>query len=278
MNKEGRNFRFSTDFSLLEDKSLNGSCIHLICLAGEGSLVYNDTCFHISPNDLLVMAHPELISNLAAGPGFSIEFFSADASYLNSLLPPNNYGIGGSVSLYDDPVIPLSVHNAERIKKDFEHIRERIDDSSFMFYDGIISSLCLAMMYDIFEFHALYYGTRDTSDRASYIVREFIRLLSTGITRTERSVSYFADRLNVSMKYLSTTLKRSTGDSAMSYIDRATVPIVKKYLANDKLTLVQIAELMNFSSPSHFCRYCQNHLGMSPSQWRKNKMPKKRNK
>ena len=85
-------------------------------------------------------------------------------------------------------------------------------------------------------------------------------LMATGISRTKRDVSYYAKRLNVSPKYLSATIKRVTGHSVTSYIDRHTVPILKDYLNDERLSLTQIADLMNFTSLSYFSRYCTKHL------------------
>ena len=59
-----------------------------------------------------------------------------------------------------------------------------------------------------------------------------------------------------------------------SFIDRATVPILKKYLNNERLSLTQIADLMNFTSLSYFSRYCTKHLGQSPSDYRLSLQPK----
>ena len=88
-----------------------------------------------------------------------------------------------------------------------------------------MGSLCLTMMYDIFEAHAQRDVTDTHTDRTAYIVKQLMALLSTGISRTERDVSYYAERLNVSPKYLSATIKRVTGHSVTSYIDRHTIPI-----------------------------------------------------
>ena len=99
-------------------------------------------------------------------------------------------------------------------------------------------------------------------------------LLATGISRTERDVSYYAERLNVSPKYLSATIKRVTGHSVTSYIDRHTIPILKDYLNDERLSLTQIADLMNFTSLSYFSRYCTKHLGQSPSEYRQSLQPK----
>ena len=90
----------------------------------------------------------------------------------------------------------------------------------------------------------------------------------------ERDVSYYAERLNVSTKYLSATVKRVTGHSVSSFIDRHTVPILKKYLNDERLSLTQIADRMNFTSLSYFSRYCTKHLGQSPSEYRRSLQPR----
>ena len=112
------------------------------------------------------------------------------------------------------------------------------------------------------------------TDRTAYIVKQLMALLATGISRTERDVSYYAERLNVSPKYLSATIKRVTGHSVTSYIDRHTIPILKDYLNDERLSLTQIAELMNFTTLSYFSRYCTKHLGQSPSDYRLSLQPK----
>lgn len=266
---------YSTDFYQLCSKELSPCCVHLVCTGGEGSFVYNERCFHLRKNSLAVIAHPGEVSNPAATDDFEVEMFAASYKFLGSILPSNNYAIGGSASLYQNPVLPLSEENARKFLDDIHHLRRRMEDSGLLFYKEIISSMCLTMMYDIFEFHAIEYGSKDSTDRANYIVKEFLQLLSTGITCTERNVSYFANRLNVSLRYLSDTVKRTTGNTVLSYIDRVTVPMLRKYLEDDRLSVTQIADRMNFSSLSYFSRYCVKHLGMSPSEYRKSRQPKK---
>ena len=70
------------------------------------------------------------------------------------------------------------------------------------------------------------------------------------------------------------TIKRVTGHSVTSYIDRHTIPILKSYLNDERLSLTQIAEIMNFTTLSYFSRYCTKHLGQSPSEYRLSLQPK----
>ena len=267
-------FLFSKDFYGMNARELSHTCMHMLCTAGEGSFVFNEHCYHIVKNDLVVMPFPHRARNLAAHPDMKVEWFAADYKFLQNQLPSNNYSIGGSISLNHNPVIPLSEEHAVRILDDFHRLRERMENRQAMFYREMMGSLCLTMMYDIFESHSQRDNTSEQSERTGYIVKSFMQLLSTGVSCTERSVNYYAESLNVSPKYLSATIKRLTGHSVTSYIDRATVPILKNFLEDERLSLTQIAERMNFASLSYFSRYCTKHLGMSPSDYRRSHQPK----
>ena len=266
-------FQYSNDYQAINAPELSHTCMHLICLAGEGSFVFNERCYHIVANDLVVVPMPHRIKNLAAHADLRVEWFAADYKFLQNLLPSNNYSIGGSISLNQDPVVPLTDEQAQRLLDDFHRLRDRMGDRDLLFYRELMGSLCLTMIYDIFEPHAQREATDSHSDRTAYIVKQLMQLLSTGITRTERNVSYYAQRLNVSPKYLSATIKRVTGHTVSSYVDRFAVPILKELLNDERLSLTQIADMMNFASLSYFTRYCTKHLGQSPTAYRRSLQP-----
>ena len=50
--------------------------------------------------------------------------------------------------------------------------------------------------------------------------------------------------------------------------------ILKKKLNDERLSLTQIADQMNFNTLSYFSRYCAKHLGLSPSDYRRSIQPK----
>lgn len=268
-------FKYSTDFYGMNASELSHCCMHLLCTAGEGSFVFNEHCYHIARNDLVVIPTPCKVKNIAAHANMQVEWFAADYKFLQNQLPSNNYSIGGSISLNQNPVIRLTDEQAQHLLDDFHRLRDRMNDNHLQFYDKLMGSMCLTMMYDIFEAHAQRDATAPHTDRTAYIVKQLMALLATGISRRERDVSYYAGQLNVSPKYLSSTVKRVTGHSVTSYIDRHTVPILKDFLDDERLSLTQIADLMNFTSLSYFSRYCTKHLGQSPSDYRRSLQPRR---
>ena len=268
-------FKYSTDFYGMNASELSHCCMHLLCTAGEGSFVFNEHCYHIARNDLVVIPTPCKVKNIAAHADMQVEWFAAGNKYLQNQLPSNNYSIGGSISLNQNPVIRLTDEQAQHLLDDFHRLRDRMNDNHLQFYDKLMGSMCLTMMYDIFEAHAQRDASAPHTDRTAYIVKQLMALLATGVSRTERDVSYYAERLSVSPKYLSSTVKRVTGHSVTSYIDRHTVPILKDFLDDERLSLTQIADLMNFTSLSYFSRYCTKHLGQSPSEYRQSLQPRR---
>ncbi|MBR1576681.1 MAG: AraC family transcriptional regulator [Bacteroidales bacterium] len=266
-------FFYSENIEDIGLPELRNCCFHLLCTEGEGSLVYYDRCFHFRSSDLLVLPRPEAVSNLALTSGTVGEFFAADYKFLQNQLPANNYSIGGSISLYGNPVISLTSVQADVFLADIHRLRDRMEEKGHRFYRELMGSLCLTMMYDIFSFHSQRDGGNASTERAGFFVNELMRLLAEGNCRTERSVGWYAAQLSVSEKYLSSTVKRLTGHSVMSFIDRHTIPILKEYLNNPRYSLTQIADRMNFASLSYFSRYCKKHLGRSPSEYRSSLQP-----
>ena len=174
-------FQYSTDFYGMNARELGDTCMHLLCLAGEGSFVFNEHCYHIVKNDLVVIPMPDRVSNLSAHSDLQVEWFAADYKFLQNLLPPNNYSIGGSISLNRDPVIKLTEKQARYMMDNFHRLRDRMGDSHLQFYRELMGSLCLTMMYDIFEAHAQRDTTDKQTDRTAYIVKQLMALLATGI-------------------------------------------------------------------------------------------------
>ena len=76
-------FLYSDDFYGMNSKELSHTCMYLLCMAGEGSFVFNERCYHIVRNDLVVIPMPNRVSNLAAPADMQVEWFAADYKFLH---------------------------------------------------------------------------------------------------------------------------------------------------------------------------------------------------
>ena len=73
-------FMYSTDFLAMNAPELSHTCMHLLCTAGEGSFVFNERCYHIVKNDLVVIPMPARVSNIAAHADMQVEWFAAGSA------------------------------------------------------------------------------------------------------------------------------------------------------------------------------------------------------
>lgn len=258
------------DFRHINDGDYAESVVHVICLCGHGSFTYNGDRFHLRPNDIAVISAPSNVADIIASEDMECEYLAAPEEYLHSILPANNYSIVGRVSLFANPIIRVTEAEAVTFLDDIHAVINRLGDTSHHYYQPMLSGLLQVMIYDLFDFHVRQYGesTHVIAERAGYFVDGFFSLIKSGMPRTKRQPRQYAHELNVTVKYLSDTVRRATGDSLSTHINRAAVSIIQEFLNDHALSIAQISDEMRFSTPAHFSRYCTKHLGMSPSAYR----------
>ena len=95
----------------------------------------------------------------------------------------------------------------------------------------------------------------------------FIQLVNQK-AHTEHELSFYASTLCMSNHHLSMVVKRETGETAKTWIDRATISAIQAELRYSNKTLTQLANEFNFPSLSSFCKFFKRHIGLSPRQYR----------
>ena len=95
------------------------------------------------------------------------------------------------------------------------------------------------------------------SPRIRELFNRFMRALESRY-RESRDVSYYADLLNVSAKYLGIVTRRITGHTAKSVIDHYVVLQIKQSLATEEKSIKELSWDYHFCDISFFCRYFNN--------------------
>lgn len=103
--------------------------------------------------------------------------------------------------------------------------------------------------------------------RKEEICREFVQLVIENYT-VERRAQFYADKLNISLQHLSTTIKQVTGKNVLDLIAHVVIIDIKAKLKSTDMTVQEIAYSLNFPSPSFFGKYFKRHMGMSPQEYR----------
>ena len=83
-----------------------------------------------------------------------------------------------------------------------------------------------------------------------------------------KSIKELASLCNLSQSTFRRRFQQEFGESIGVWIQRNKKEIVMQKLTDPALTLSQISEQLNFSSPAHLTNYCQRTFGKSPSEIR----------
>lgn len=104
-------------------------------------------------------------------------------------------------------------------------------------------------------------------DRAVHHAQAYRALVDRRYRET-RSLPDYADALGISATHLNRVSRQVLGASALTVIERRIALEAKRYLRFSSLSVKEIADLLGYSDPAYFTRFCTRSLGMSPGRYR----------
>ena len=106
-----------------------------------------------------------------------------------------------------------------------------------------------------------------SQSREQTIFDRFIQLVNQHCAE-QQQIGYYADRMCLTDRYLSTIIHQTSGVTAKEWIDRALITRIKVELMHTSKPIAQISDEINFSNPSFFSRYFRRETGMTPGECR----------
>ena len=241
---------------------------HLLCLSGTCRYRFNEREFELHAGDLSIVRKRKLIERIDSSEDFRARIIYVKPGFVELCTPQSNYGTKGALALFLDPVMHLTPEQQIVCRRDFDLLEQRIADTEHRFYRETLVNAMQAAILDFFDFHARLYGESSVSTQNASIMNRFLTMLEAGTYREHREVSYYADCLCVTPKYLSEVSKKVSGYPANYWINRHTILDITRLLRDKSLSFGQISDLFGFSSPAYFSRYVQQNLGVKPSDYR----------
>ncbi|MCC8112930.1 MAG: helix-turn-helix domain-containing protein [Bacteroidales bacterium] len=239
--------------------------MHVLPQSGMLEFVLEGVHWSVNPGEYLILPSGSLVSEVSFSAGFVGLVMSLPLSVSNRMTLRSNYGAIGHMSLMRHPVMSLTAEEVTSCRADLERIRQRATNASHLYYEQALLSQLSAHVLDLFDIHARKNMRKDLSERSASLIGRFIDMLFDGEYREYREVKHYASRLCVTPHHLADVCREVSGEAPLYWINRFTMQEIVCLLAEQRQTLTEIAESLNFSSLSHFTRYCQRHLGVPPS-------------
>lgn len=88
-------------------------------------------------------------------------------------------------------------------------------------------------------------------------------------TLGQPTVAWCASKFNLTPSYFGDLIRREIGITAQAYIQNKIVERAKALLANQTMSINEIAYQLGFEYPNHFTRFFRQKEGITPTQFRK---------
>lgn len=237
----------------------------LLCNGGDGYGAINLRPIHLQKDSLLI-ALPSQIAESNVDESFKGTFLVMSEHFLSRLNIGDAYLFHKQVE--NNPLYQLDERTATTFRSLIELVHNIMlsgDDSSGMEeIFSLISRLFFILISRVVNPSS---DAQETGQRHGEVMMQFLQLLRQHY-RDHRDVGFYADKMNISAKYMTTLVKKASGKPAIQWIEDYVILDAKAQLSSTVNTIQQIAFDLNFPSQSLFGRYFKRAVGMSPSDYR----------
>lgn len=172
------------------------------------------------------------------------------------------------VTIIENPAVPLS-ENAAAIYKDFFALLVRADNDpdSILFADSLKPILDLIFQGIINMYKKISTWHEPVLSRDKEIAREFVQLVWQYYTK-ERSASFYASKLRITLPHFCSVIKKTTGMTALDIIASVVILDAKAQLKSTNQPIKEISIGLGYSNVAFFDKYFRRYVGMSPLEYR----------
>lgn len=248
----------------------------LICIKGRLQGDINGKTYNAKAGDVIICLPGSYLSNYLMSPDFDSHIIglSYSASQRNVQITRDVLDLMSYVA--DHPVVHLDAERQALMSKYYSIIAHKIKSPHGYFHKEIMHSIFECAFYElcaIISPHVEYSEGGGNIKQANLLFRKFVTLLSKNDGKM-RSVKRYAEEMCITPKYLSFVSKTVSGKTALYWIHDYTVKSIIRYLKHSNYSIKEIADMLEFPNLSFFGKFTKSHLGMSPTEFRRNKSMK----
>jgi AraC-like DNA-binding protein len=152
----------------------------------------------------------------------------------------------------------------------YKILKRKLYDGAYMFKEEVARNFLNTWKCNLFNnFLAQKSSGRSEHPvtRREEIFRQFIEEVKAHYL-TERSVTFYAQKLCVTPKYLSSVIHEVSGRYATDFITSFVVNECKAMLHTEGISVKEVCIKMNFPNQSFFAKYFKKHTGMTPKEYK----------
>lgn len=244
----------------------------LFCRQDNATIILNETLYEIRSGNILIAFPGDVMKIVGYGPSFSGSFLSVSLKLLEqfSLFSPQNWRTYSTIKGMQQ--LCLEEENIRFLQSYLNLLEARLRHPALADNNAGLYTLLSIFIHDFLNIAAKQQHKQDclALSSANTLFNKFIHLLYASVPQ-KQTLEYYADKLCITPKYLSTICKHVTGETASSIINRCLTNEIRNRLMDSDKPIQEIADELGFANQSFFGKYVKAHLGMTASQFRKSR-------
>lgn len=242
----------------------------IICTAGKMQVEYDGKCITIQEGDLFLGVPGSVLSDYMISPKFDCKLLAIRPSELMSSRETHTPVINSMLYVKTNPVVRLTESDSQDVFAYYSLIYSRIRQAEHHYKNTEMRSLINAFLLKVIGImdNEMNVPETEATVRGDQLVEKFVWMVNEDRGRN-RLVEYYANRLNITSKYLSTLVRSSLNHTPTEIIQVMTTKEIERRLRYTDDSIKQISHAMNFPNTSFFGKYFKQHSGMTPNNYRK---------
>jgi AraC-like DNA-binding protein len=241
--------------------------IATICLKGSirGKLNLKDCSF--SENSFFVMIPGQIIQYSHVSDDFSALFIIMSKRFFADMDLNANDAAAIFLHVKENPIMPVVQEDMELLL-DFYHILKKIvkrvhNPNRLEMVQLLVKGFFLG------DSNIQQYCHADTVLKSrKEIISDLFYDKVLKHYRESREVSFYADKLCLTPKYLSDVIKDVAGKTAVEWINDYVILEAQSLLKSTNMNIQEISYTLGFPNQSFFGKFFKKHTGMSPKEYR----------
>lgn len=244
--------------------------IVLLCKKGPFRIKFNLNEYILNDNNMLIIPPNTFGECLEINPTCQVAIIASTFQGTISNVTRKAMSLGNHYM--QQPVIHLQPSEMEECLTIYQMMRNKFESPSFLF-----KKEALAGYLQVLICNASQYILRNDKEKKQVQTR-YQHLFYSFLEKVQlhyhdsRQVSYYADLLCITPKYLSQIIYQTSGRHAGEWIKDYVILEAKALLLTDQYTVQQISDQLNFPNASFFGKYFKSAVGCSPHKYRTMKL------
>lgn len=238
----------------------------LIYFEGETTFFVNMKEYHAKAPCMVTFLNDQILCTSNSEGDIVCKCIIYSKHFTEALFGNSNSKLQLFHSIHQNPVVELKKSDLHIFDTYFNVLKTIADTPENPYRLEITKHLTLALYYG-YTYGLHQENEKGKLSRKEEISKEFVSLLRDNFI-THRDISFYADRLCVSAKYLSKVIKETLGKTPSELVYDYVLTESKVLLSSTDMTIQQIAYELNFETLDLFGKFFKRLAGCSPREYR----------